>query len=274
MPDLKLAGPVQETLLLTLYARAQDAKAVVPILGDTASLELARSIPYDYRRLRLSASTRCGTALRARALDDAVRTFVAAHPDAVVLDLGCGLDTRARRCTPPPGVDWYDVDLPEVTALRSAHLPDGPGTHTVTADVTTPGWSAALPGDRPAMIVAEGLLPFLPPGAFPALTRELTSRFPYGELAINGYTRLAARLMRYHPSIRALGITAAEGFDDAREPEDWDAGLVLEEEQLLVRSPDVARFPPPLRSLTRAMAFSTSMARQGARVLRYRFGSA
>jgi len=274
MADLRLDGPVQETLLLTMYARAMDARAVVPILGDTASLELARSIAYDYRRLKLSASTRCGTALRARALDEAVRAFTAAHPDAVVLDLGCGLDTRYRRCTPPPGVDWYDVDLPEVIALRSAHLPDGPGTHAVAADVTAPGWSAALPGDRPAIIVAEGLLPFLPPGAFPAAMRELTGRFPYGELALNGYTRPAARLMKFHPSIRALGITAAEGFDDAREPEDWGAGLVLEEERLLVRSPEVALFPPPLRTLTRAMAVSTWMSRQGARVLRYRFGSA
>lgn len=272
MTDLRLGDPVQETLLLTLYARALDAKAPAPILGDAASAELAGKIDYDYRRLKLSPSTICGTALRARRLDAAVRAFTAAHPDAVVVDLGCGLDTRARRCAPPPGVGWYDVDVPEVIELRSAYLPAEPGTYSVAADVTEPGWSAALPGGRPAMIVAEGLLPFLPPGAFPALMRELTARFPSGELAVNGYTRLAARLMKYHPSIRALGITAAEGFDGAREPEGWGAGLTLAEEQLLTRAPEVTLFPQPLRGFTRVMAYSTWMSRQGARVLRYRFG--
>ncbi|WP_432868353.1 hypothetical protein [Microbispora rosea] len=68
-----------------------------------------------------------------------------------------------------------------------------------------------------------------------------------------------------------LGIKAAQGFDDPHEPESWGAGLELIEEQILTRAPDVARFPQPLRALTRLTARSTTLSRQGARVLRYRF---
>lgn len=270
MPRLRLdLDPLRETLLLTLHARALDTLLPHPILGDTRSATIADAIDYDFARLKVKPSLVCGTALRARKLDEAVRTFLAARPGAVVLDLGCGLDTRVLRCDPPAGTDWYDVDFPDVVDLRPRFLPDR--SLCVGADLTTPGRLGPLPRDRPAMIVAEGLLPFLPGDAFQRLTRELTAHFGTGELAINGYTRFAAWSMKYHPAIKALGITAARGFDDPREPETWNAGLTLVEEQLLTRAPEVADFPQPLRAATRLMSHSTALSRQGTRVLRYRF---
>ncbi|MET7462979.1 class I SAM-dependent methyltransferase [Nonomuraea sp. NPDC005501] len=262
-------GLIQETLLLTLYARALDATQPSPILGDTLSADLADKIDYDFPRLKVKPNLIATTALRAKKLDDVVRAYTTAHPGCVVLDLGCGLDTRMSRCDPPPSVDWYDIDFPEVVNLRSECLP-GP-SHLVGADLTTSGWLAAIPGDRPAMIVAEGLLPFMPGDSFQTMTRELAGHFPSGELALNGYTRFAAWAMKYHPTIKALGIKAAQGFDDPREPESWGAGLELIEEQILTRAPEVDRFPQPLRALTRLTARSTALSRQGARILRYRF---
>ncbi|MEV4055870.1 class I SAM-dependent methyltransferase [Amycolatopsis sp. NPDC049688] len=273
MPDPLRLDPVQETLLLTLYARALDSTAPAPILGDTRSAALAARIAedtgYDFAKLKLKPSLVTSTALRARKLDDVVRRFVAAHPDAVVVDLGCGLDTRWSRCAPPDGVAWYDVDFPEVLDLRQRYLPDP--AHPVAADVTEPGWVRTLPDDRPAVIVADGLLPFLPGDSFRTMVRRLTDRLRSGELALNGYTRFAAWAMKYHPAIKALGIGAAQGFDDPHEPERWDAGLTLTEEQLLTRAPEVAAFPQPVRALTRLVARSTALSRQGARILRYRF---
>ncbi|MCE6995267.1 class I SAM-dependent methyltransferase [Saccharothrix sp. S26] len=261
--------PLRETLLLTLYARALDARLPHPILGDTHSADIADAIDYDFAKLELKPSLVCGTALRAKKLDEAVRAFVARHPDAVVLDLGCGLDTRVLRCDPPAGVDWYDVDFPDVVDLRRRFLPDR--SLCIGADLTTPGWLAPLPRDRPTMIVAEGLLPFLPGDAFQRMTRQLTAHLTTGELAINGYTRFAAWSMKYHPTIKAIGITAAQGFDDPHDPETWNARLTLVEEQLLARAPEVADFPRPLRAATRLMSHSTALSRQGARILRYRF---
>jgi len=70
--------PLRETLLLTLYARALDSELPHPILGDTHSADIAGAIDYDFAKLRLKPSLVCGTALRAKKLDEAVRTFVAA----------------------------------------------------------------------------------------------------------------------------------------------------------------------------------------------------
>ncbi|MGW5109306.1 class I SAM-dependent methyltransferase [Nocardia sp. NPDC004123] len=260
---------LEETLLITLWAKALDSKLPVPMLGDTRSAEIADRIDYDFDTLKIKPALTYETALRSRKLDDAVRSFTTAHPDAVVLDLGCGLDPRMVRCRPTAGIDWYDVDFPEVIAVRPQFLPEP--SHLVGADITSTDWLAGIPSDRPAMIVAEGLIPFLPGSSFQVLTRALTTHFGTGEIALNGYTRFAAWAMKYHPTIKALGITAAAGFDDPREPESWGAGLTLIDEDFLTRAPEVADWPQPLRGLTRTMSRSTALSRQGARILRYRF---
>jgi len=261
--------PIQETLLLTLYARALDSRSADPVLGDTRSAELADRIDYDFTKLDVKPGLVCSTALRAKHIDEAVTHFTAADPNGLVLDLGCGLDTRVLRCDPPPGVDWYDVDLPEIIAVRERLLPTR--STGIGADLTETGWHTALPADRPAMIVAEGLLPFMPGDSFQRMIRALTAHFTGGELVLNGYTRFAAWAMKYHPVIKTIGITAAQGFDDPHEPETWAAGLTLAEELLLTRAPEVDRFPQPLRALTRATGLSTGLSRQGSRILRYRF---
>ena len=59
--------------------------------------------------------------------------FLAVHPHATVVHLGCGLDSRVFRLDPGPGVEWYDVDYPAVIALREKLYPTRdrvpPGCH-------------------------------------------------------------------------------------------------------------------------------------------------
>ncbi|MBB5085155.1 class I SAM-dependent methyltransferase [Nonomuraea endophytica] len=261
-------NPIQESLYLTLYARACDSRLPNSILKDKASGDLVQRLDYDFTRFKASPSVVSGTALRGKKIDDTVRAFCKEHPDGIVLDLGCGLDTRMLRCSPPPSVDWYDVDYAKVIDLRTGLLPGG---HPIPADLTTEGWLDEIPSERPAMIVAEGVLPFMPGDTFQRLTRRLTSHLASGALVLNGYTRFAGWSMRFHPAMKTLGISGGEGFDDPREPERWNAGLRLVEEIFLTRVPEVDSFPQPLRAITRLTALSDGLSRQGARILHYRF---
>lgn len=106
--------------------------------------------------------------MRTKLLDRAVRAFIARRPDAVVVDLGCGFDPRVVRCDPPAGIDWYDVDFPDVIEYREHFLSHR--SRLVGADVTTSDWLDPLPNDRPTMIIAEGLVPFLRGDTFAQLT--------------------------------------------------------------------------------------------------------
>ena len=55
-------------------------------------------------------------------IDDEVRAFIRQHPDAVVAQIGAGIDARFERLGRPAITAWVDMDLPEVIALRRGVL--------------------------------------------------------------------------------------------------------------------------------------------------------
>ena len=264
--------PVQASLFLTLCGRALDSRARHPFLGDRTADEILARIGYDCSRFPMPASSVTDIALRAKKLDAVVRRFVARHTDAVVLDLGAGLDSRMTRVAPPVGVDWYDIDYPEVIALRTEAIGQKTKAEAIGTDLTEPGWLDAVPTARPAVIVADGLVAFLNQDAFVTLLHRLVDHFPSGEIAFNGYTRFHTWVLkRYRGTASIADAVANPGFDDPRDPERWEPRLRLAEEILLTREPEVAAYPPAIRLLTRLAARSTAVSRRGTTVLRYRF---
>jgi O-methyltransferase involved in polyketide biosynthesis len=269
---LPLFPPIEETLYLPLCGRALDNHLGQPILGDTMAEQVVSTLGYDCGRFRLSASPILNIAHRAKKLDQVARGFIARHPNAIGLDLGAGLDTRVFRLDPPAGVDWYDVDFPEVIAARRQLFAQRAHAHGIGADLTDPDWLDAIPGDRPAVIVADGLLAFLTQDDMVALLRRLVDHFPSGEVAFNGYTRFAIWAAKhYHGTQSVADLIGSPGFDDPHEPERWNPRLRLVKEILLTREPEVAQFPPALRRFTRLAAHSTALSRRGTTVLHYRF---
>ncbi len=121
--DAELAG-VQKTLSPVLKAKALDNRLPDPILGDALAEQVMRRLDPGYDKGRFGTS-QLGLAavVRAKVYDDWARDFLAAHRDAVVLELGCGLDARVYRIDPPATVDWYDLDYPSVIELRGQFLP-------------------------------------------------------------------------------------------------------------------------------------------------------
>jgi O-methyltransferase involved in polyketide biosynthesis len=86
------------------------------------------------------------------------------------------------RIAPPSTVDWYDIDYPEVIGARQQLLPARANAHGIGADLTEPDWLKAIPTNRPAVIVADGLLAFLTPDDMVSLLNRLIGHFPSGEV--------------------------------------------------------------------------------------------
>ena len=268
--------PIERTALLTEYARAIDSRWPQPILGDTMADEIVAKIDYDFAGLGVPTSVVCQSALRAKMLDDRVRDFTSQHPDAVVVDLGAGLDTGMRRVKPPATVDWYSVDLPHVTALRDELVPAAERAHSVAASVTDDQWADAIPADRPTMVIADGLFAFLSEPVVVGIFRHITDHFASGQLAFNDYGRVgwfsrAAVKLAPQKMFNDIAIQwGYAGFKDARLPETWNPRLSLVEEASLAHAPEVDLFPGWIRPATRLSGQFKSSARK-ARILRYRF---
>ena len=155
---IDLAGPPQTTLAL-LYAKALDADAVHPILGDQYAKAAVAQIDYDWTRTTIKARSAPSVTIRTAHFDNWVRQFLAVHPRSTVLHLGCGLDARAHRLNPGPDVDWYDVDYPEIIALRESIYPGRDHYTMVAASVTDPEWMSRVPASMSSRSasLAQGL---------------------------------------------------------------------------------------------------------------------
>lgn len=229
----------KETYLATLYGKALDVAAAQPILGDRLAAEAVARIDYDFKKLKLPSGGEVTLPLRARHFDEWTRAFLAANPISTVLHLGCGLDTRVYRVDPGPQVRWVDVDLPDVIALRQQLYPARHGYQQIGASVTDPAWLKTIPGDTPVLVVAEGLMMYLPEPEGVALLRRITGRFPSGQIAFDGYSGMMVRLVSRLATVRGAKVELLWGIDDPHTLEQQVPGLRLVESVEFLTMPEL-----------------------------------
>ncbi|AWT57287.1 class I SAM-dependent methyltransferase [Mycolicibacterium smegmatis] len=201
-----LSGAPQ-TMLATFYAKALDARLPTPILGDDMAAEIAERIDYDWTRTAITPARAPAVTTRSAHFDRWARQFLAVHPEAVVLHLGCGLDGRFFRLAPGPGVEWFDVDYPEVIDLRSQLYPEHERYHLVSASVTDPAWLEEVPTGRPVLMLGEGLTMYLTEADGVALLRRVVDRFGTGELQFDAFDSFGIRTQWTNTVVRRSGAT-------------------------------------------------------------------
>jgi len=254
-------GSVEWTNLCTLYLRAYESRLERPILGDSAADEAVRRIDYDFARMHRAVQpwgNQFLVALRAKQLDTWAEAFLRRNPAAVVLHLGCGLDSRAFRLDVPAGVSWFDVDVPDVIAQRRRLYTERPGYTMIGSSVTEPGWLNQIPADRPALIVAEGLLMYLAEAELRDLLQRLTDRFGSGELLADLLSPWGPRFSNSPllAKFSTAGITKW-GTRDGHQLVEWNPRLSLVETSMFLDSAKVPLRPQRLiyRMVTAVPAF-------------------
>jgi O-methyltransferase involved in polyketide biosynthesis len=203
---VEISGAPQ-TMLATLYGRAADAAAEHPILGDTFAKDLVSRLDYDWSKTGLTTRHASSLTMRSAHFDNWARQFLAAHERAVVLHLGCGLDSRVFRLNPGAGVEWYDVDYPDVIALCERLYPSREHHHLVPASVTDPAWLQAIPPDRPALLLAEGLTMYLTEQDGVAVLERVVEHFCSGELQFDVLNWFGILGQKLNPVVRRSGAT-------------------------------------------------------------------
>ena len=196
-------------------------------------------IDYDFKELKLPSGNEITLPMRALHFDQWTRAFLAANPESTVLHLGCGLDTRVYRIDPRPQVRWYDVDFPDVIALRKQLYPERDGYYPIGSSVTDLAWLDAIPGDTPVFVVAEGLVMYLPEQDGTALFRRITEQFPSGQIAFDGYSGSMVRLVSRLATVRGAKVDLVWGLDDPRDLEQQVPRLRLAESVEFLTMPEL-----------------------------------
>jgi len=190
-----------ETLLIPLYYRALDSTQPISCLKDSKAADIVSQLDYDFTKIKAKSLSLKGVLLRAQAIDRIVKAYLASHPRAIVVELGCGLDTRYSRLN-TGAFTWFDLDFPEVIALRRQFIPETPQHQFLSHSVLDFTWMDALPTGQPVLFIAEAVFPFLTEEAVKILLLKLQERFPGCEIAFDGVPPLLARMGgRWHPSL-------------------------------------------------------------------------
>lgn len=248
---------VEQTLLITLFWKSLDAQSRSPILGcRRAGAVLARLEDVGWLESAYGTDPRwvAYVAGRAARIDGWTREFLEAWPGrrVTVLHLACGLDSRDRRVGRDPElVRWVDVDRPLVANLRERLMmgaggdsvvddeedeADGVGLRPVgdyslrTLNVTEGRWYSDIPADRPTLVVAEGLFPYLSPSEAGGVIKGLLDYFGQGQLVFDTVGSLAVSHTKRANVLKPSGSRFQWGVDDAREVLGFHGKLRLRDE--------------------------------------------
>jgi methyltransferase (TIGR00027 family) len=267
----------KETMLMMLSSKAIQSQWKNPILRDPWAEEAMRHIDYDMSKTLTGVSSwgmwkDIGPAIiatRAATFDLLTSRFLTDHPDAAVLHLGCGMDSRVFRVDPPASVQWFDVDYPDVIDLRRQLFPEWDGAyHLVGAPLDDLRWLDEVPRDQPGLLIAEGVLHYLSETEVKALLNAVVAHFPGGQMVFDICNSMIVK--RAGSNVGGTGATYKWGLDDPQDIQQLEPKLELIKEYNPSEMVAFSRFPLWWRALYRVQELNPTLRRMERTVV-YRY---
>ncbi|MHC4706565.1 MAG: class I SAM-dependent methyltransferase [Planctomycetota bacterium] len=210
----KLKG-IPATLLIPLRGRYLETKRHDGIINDPKSVEIIDSIDHDFADRELPWDGQIMISVRTEIFDQATERFLVQNPDAVVVNLGCGLDTRIHRVDNGRML-WYDLDLAESIELREKFFRQTKRHRFVSKSVLDFSWVEDIVKGRDTLFIAEGLFIYFTEEQVKSIVLAIKENFPGSELLAKGIDFLHEwhyidrhlkrwkwiRLLRFIPTLR------------------------------------------------------------------------
>lgn len=220
-------GRIQETALYALWARVKELEQADPILVDPKSMEILNAIDYDFSKLVQERRSVAGTCLRSMVFDQWVWDYLTQQPDACVVELGAGLNTRFERVDNGQ-VNWFDLDLPDMMALRQQFFKASDRRHLLTGSALETEWCQVVRAcaAKTHLFVAEGVLLYFSEMQVRQLLANLRRQFPGCSLIFDCNSPLAVQWLK-RPT-QASAATYDWGLAHLYDLEDWDSTYCIE----------------------------------------------
>ena len=203
---------VNKTLYIPLYGKSYVSQKGI-ILRDEKAEEIWAAEGFPLKGKSKSKWLAYYMGMRSAAFDRWTAQQLEANPEAVVLHLGCGMDSRVLRIK-NHGAAWFDVDFPEVIAERRRYFAESNGYTMVSSDVQDLGWMDAVPKGGCGIVVMEGISMYLQPEALKTLLQAIRSHFDRVHILMDSYSVFAAKATKYKNPIKEVGVTQVYGMDD------------------------------------------------------------
>lgn len=218
---------VNKTLYIPLYGKALVSQKGI-ILRDKKAEEIWESAQFKLKGKSKSKWLAYYMGMRAAVFDQWVREKITEFPSAIVLHLGCGLDSRAIRIE-SSATKWFDVDFESVIQERKRYYTETESYRMLAADIKDRAFVSSLPEGENVIIVMEGVSMYLTNEEIRQLFADLTARFLRVFVLMDCYTPFAAKMSKIKNPINDVGVTKVYGVKNTNVLEE-NTGLAFVKE--------------------------------------------
>lgn len=203
---------VNKTLYIPLYGKAFVSKKGI-ILSDRKAEEIWEKEGFALKGKSKSKWLAYYMGMRSAVFDEWAAEQMDMWKDAVVIHLGCGLDSRVLRVG-TKGHKWYDVDFEDVIQERKRYYRESKDYQMISGDVRESAWLNSIPKTATAIVVMEGISMYMNTSELTTLTSLLCNHFGQVNLLMDCYTTLAAKMSKYKNPINDVGVHTVYGLDE------------------------------------------------------------
>ncbi len=148
------AEGIPEAMLQALRGRAKESEREGHFLYDEKAVRVVEALDYDFSEMDRYAVMGRGAIAKTVLLDGLVRDYIEKVPDAVIVDVACGIDTRFYRVDNGQ-IRWYNMDLPETIEARNRLLGSHERVRDIQKSVLDESWAEEVEAG-PALFLVEG----------------------------------------------------------------------------------------------------------------------
>ena len=203
---------VNKTLYIPLYGKNYVSKKGL-FLNDKKAEEIWEAEKFSLKGKSKSKWLAYYMGVRSAVFDEWLKQQMSVLQDAVVIHIGCGMDSRAIRVG-VEGHKWYDVDFSEVIEERKRYYAETTNYQMIAGDARDCRWLTNIKESQSAIVVMEGVSMYLTIEEMQGLTDRLCSHFEKLALLVDCYTSFAAKMSKHRNPIKDVGVTEVYGIDN------------------------------------------------------------
>ena len=203
---------VNKTLYIPLYGKSYVSKKGL-FIDDKKAEEIWESEGFSLKGKSKSKWLAYYMGVRSAVFDEWLKQQMANATDAVIIHIGCGMDSRIIRVG-NQNHKWYDVDFPDVIAERKRYYTETDHYKMLAGDARDCAFLALVPQKKHAVVVMEGISMYMTHAELQNALAALSAHFEDVELLMDAYSERAARLSKYKNPINDVGVTQVWGIDD------------------------------------------------------------
>ncbi|MGN1317213.1 MAG: class I SAM-dependent methyltransferase [Acutalibacteraceae bacterium] len=203
---------VNRTLFIPLYGKSQVSKKGV-ILKDETAEKIWEAEAFPIHGKSKSKWLSYNMAMRARIFDDWTKSMLRKDENALVLHIGCGLDSRCIRID-EPYTNWIDGDFPDVIETRKKYYEETSAYRMICFDACDSEQIKNLPDSNSAIVILEGISMYLTNEQLNGFFKALSEKYKSLNVLMDVYTVWGAKASKYKNPINDVGVTTVWGIDD------------------------------------------------------------